>query len=53
LTICPDSLYGVQVIGKGAVMQTQHPQNPDVDWSLVAMLAIVISSTAFLLTQLI
>jgi hypothetical protein len=46
-------MYGVQVISKGAVMQPHQPQNPDVDWSLVAMVAMVIGSTAFLLAQLI
>ena len=34
-------------------MQPHQPQNTDVDWSLVAMLTMVICSTAFLLAQLI
>ncbi len=34
-------------------MQSHHPQDSNVDWSLVAMLAMLIGSTAFLLAQLI
>ena len=35
-------------------MQTSHhPQDSSVDWSLVAMLAVLMTATAFLLSQLI
>jgi hypothetical protein len=34
-------------------MQTQHPQDSNVDWSLVLMLAVVMAATAFLLAHLI
>jgi hypothetical protein len=34
-------------------MQPRHPQDSNVDWSLVLMLAVVMAATAFLLAHLV
>ncbi len=35
------------------MQSSHHPQETNVDWSLVAMLAVLMTATAFLLAQLI